>query len=253
MLLERAMTHSSYANEYNMRANETFEFLGDAILGFLIAENLYLKGPFENEGKLSRKRATIICESSLAQCAGELGIGGMLKLGSNMGGDSARRLNSILSDAMEAVFAAVYIDGGIDAVRGVVMRCLEQTIDSAGTLEKITDNKTRLQEHFYGLDKDVKIVYSIIEETGPAHQRHFISQVAVNGQIMGSGGGGTKKESEQNAAKEALNQIKPYKAPHKTPNKTSHKTQNKTPSKALYKTPNKTTNKTPSKTLNKTQ
>ena len=206
-LLEKAMTHSSYANENHLRSNETLEFLGDAILGFIIAEELYIKKADENEGRLSRRRASVIRESSLAQCARELGIGGMLKLGSNMAGEAARNLDSILSDAMESVFAAVYIDGGLEAARGVVTRCLASAIGDALIYEKIVDHKTRLQEHFYRLDKNVKIVYRIVAESGPAHERRFTSQVSVNGDALGAGEGRTKKESEQNAAKEALRHI----------------------------------------------
>jgi len=242
-LLARALTHSSYANEANQRKpetrrrdkasnpgntgdaysltasdgthssvangpvlhNETLEFLGDAILGFVIAENLYEKIPDENEGRLSQRRAAIICEQSLAACARELGLGGLLRLGNNMTGEQSRRLDSILSDAMEAVFAAVYLDGGFDAARGVIKRVLGNTIAGALAQNKISDHKSRLQEHYFAFDKDVKIIYTVTEESGPAHKRRYTSQVAVNGRVLGTGSGNTKKESEQQAAGMALN------------------------------------------------
>ena len=212
-LPERALTHSSYANEINARAhkirggvehNETLEFLGDSILGFIVTEALYLQKPDENEGKLSRIKAAIVCEASLARCALEMDIGALMKIGSNMPDAQSRRLKSILSDAMEAIFAAVYLDGGIDAAREVITRCLGKSIGEALTQDKSDDSKTRLQEHYFGLDKNVKIVYNVTAENGPAHMRFFTSQVTVNGRVMGAGGGRTKKESEQNAAKEAL-------------------------------------------------
>ena len=185
--------------------NETLEFLGDAILGFVIAENLYEKIPDENEGRLSQRRAAIICEQSLAACARELGLGGLLRLGNNMTGEQSRRLDSILSDAMEAVFAAVYLDGGFDAARGVIKRVLGNTIAGALAQNKISDHKSRLQEHYFAFDKDVKIIYTVTEESGPAHKRRYTSQVAVNGRVLGTGSGNTKKESEQQAAGMALN------------------------------------------------
>ena len=187
--------------------NEMLEFLGDSILGFIIAEALFLRKPDDGEGRLSQMRATIVRESSLALCANELGIGGYMRFGNNMPEGQSRRLDSILSDAMEAVFAAVYLDGGIAAARGVIIRCMETIIGEALTQEGSIDSKTRLQEYFFKIDKNVKIVYTVTAESGPAHKRRFTSQVAVNGRAMGSGEGGTKKESEQNAAKEALNNI----------------------------------------------
>ena len=226
-LLRRALTHSSYANEVNQRQrentaaettgvqgrdivphNELMEFLGDSILGFVIAEMLFLKNPNEKEGRLSQKRAAVICEASLAACARELDIGGFLLLGDNMGGgvgrNPARRWDAILADVMEAIFAAVYLDGGIAEARRVILRCLERAIDGPMVQERAGDFKSRLQEHYFATDKNVKIEYTVIEQSGPAHNRRYKSQVAINGRIMGRGGGSTKKESEQNAAKEAL-------------------------------------------------
>jgi len=187
--------------------NELLEFLGDAILGFVIAEELYARMPGEGEGRLSQKRASIICEASLASCAGGLGIDSLLLLGNNMIGEKNRRHSSVLSDAMEAIFAAVYLDGGFDAARGVILRCLGGTVRDALTHGIAADHKSRLQEHYFAFDKNVKIEYSVTSESGPAHMRRYASQVSVNGRVLGSGEGHTKKESEQNAAKEALGSI----------------------------------------------
>ena len=219
-LLERALTHSSYANEVNQRHkgkpkaaggvehNEMLEFLGDSILGFTIAEELYRARPDDNEGSLSRRRASVICEGALARCARDLGIGGLIRLGNNMQREYGQPPESVLSDAMEALFAAVYLDGGIDAARGVISRCMRKAIDDSLTPQKVIDHKSRLQEYLFGTDKNVRIVYSVAAENGPPHNRRYISQVAVNGAVRGSGEGATKKESEQNAAKEALHKLK---------------------------------------------
>ena len=217
--LQRALTHSSYANERNRPGdrqrlgggcphNENLEFLGDAILGFTVAEEMYIRLPDVTEGKLSQRRAAVICEPSLADCAGRLGLGDLLKLGNNMTGEAGRRQDSILSDAMEAVFAAVYLDGGFDAARGVIKRCLGEAISSALEQTVTFDYKSRLQEHFFASDKNVKIAYEVISETGPPHRRYYSSRVAVNGRVLGEGSGHTKKGSEQNAAKAAFENIR---------------------------------------------
>ncbi|MCL2060370.1 MAG: ribonuclease III [Oscillospiraceae bacterium] len=191
----------------NVAHNEKLEFLGDAILGFVVAEELYKKRPGDSEGNLSRKRAAVVCEPSLARCARGLGVDRLMKFGGNVKGEPGRKRDSMLSDAMEAVFAAVYLDGGIEAARAVIVRCLGASIGEALDITFALDHKTRLQEYFFARDKDVKIVYSVTEESGPAHKRRFTSQVSVNGSVLGVGAGGTKKESEQNAAKEALDSI----------------------------------------------
>jgi len=218
-LLARALTHSSYANEINLRGgggkkskaervldSEMFEFLGDAILGFIIAEELFIRKPGESEGALTLKRSAVICGRSLAKCARKIDLGGCLLLGQNMDDKRSRAQTSILSDAMEAVFAAVYIDGGLDAARGVILRCLAEPIAEAIAKDKIADYKTRLQEYYQANDNAL-IEYAVTSESGPAHKRSFTSQVTVNGRVMGSGTGDTKKESEQNAAREALQKI----------------------------------------------
>jgi ribonuclease-3 len=226
-LLMTALTHSSYANEANQRGgerisrltaahasrknavrhNETLEFLGDAILGFIVAEALYKEKPDEKEGKLSKRRAAVICEKSLAQCARELDIGPLLIFGNNITGDGGGKQDSILSDAMEAIFAAVYLDGGFEAARGVICRCLGSAIEDVIGRDDVADYKSRLQEHFFASDKNVKIAYTVTDESGPAHKRRYTSHVTVNGRTLGAGAGDTKKESEQNAARQALSRI----------------------------------------------
>jgi ribonuclease-3 len=223
-LLRRALTHSSYANERNLRHgggkpdidsrvqhNEMLEFLGDSILGFVVAEILFFEKPDDNEGGLTQRRADIICEQALAAGARAIGLGEHMLLGSNMEGGKNRDLNSILSDAMEAIFAAAYLDGGVTAARAVIARCMDRAIGEAASRKKITDYKSRLQEHFFATDKNVSITYTVTSEDGPPHRRSFISQVAVNGRVLGASSGSTKKESERNAAREAYAGINPQK------------------------------------------
>ena len=212
-LLERALTHSSYANEQNAKTgttselhNEMMEFLGDSVLGFTIAEYLYTLRPMESEGGLSRKRAAIVCERALATCARNLGLGDIIRLGKSADKVKDRDKPSILSDAMEAVFAAVYLDDGIDTAKKIILTCLADTIDSSVTDSLITDYKTCLQELLHN-EKVRNIEYMVTHEDGPDHDKTFTSQVSADGKVLGTGTGSSKKESEQNAAKEALNSM----------------------------------------------
>jgi ribonuclease-3 len=212
-LLDIAMTHSSFANEQNLRLgasriehNETLEFLGDAVLGFTIAEHLYSESPSENEGGLSRKRAAIVCERSLADCARALELGALIKLGKSTDKVKDRDKPSILSDAMEAMFAAVYLDGGFDMARRVILKTMDSVISSSLSDGQITDHKTCLQERLHN-DKITAIEYAVIKEMGPDHNKRFVSRVTANGKMLGTGSGSTKKESEQKAAKAALDAL----------------------------------------------
>ena len=219
-LLKRALTHSSYANEINQRVgkkqkptgavvhNELLEFLGDAVLGFVITEELFREQPEGDEGRLTLKRSAIICERSLTRCAREIGVGDYLFLGCTMDDGQSRELSSILSDAMEALFAAVYIDGGIGAARRVIKECLGEAIREDMSRDSMIDHKTRLQEYYQSNDAGAHVAYAVIEESGPPHKRSFTSNVTVNGRVIGTGAGGTKKESEQMAAEKALKYIK---------------------------------------------
>ena len=209
-LLETALTHSSFANENNTKKqgqslihNETLEFLGDAVLGFVIAEYLYINIPSAGEGDLSKKRAAIVCEKSLAQCAREIGLGQAMKIGKSIDADKGWDKPSILSDAMEAVFAAVYLDAGLGIAGEVILRCLSEIIKTAIEDNPVIDYKTYLQELLHNR-KIIDIEYIVIKESGPDHNKVFTSQVKIKGKASGTGSGSTKKESEQNAAKQAI-------------------------------------------------
>ena len=209
-LLEDALTHSSYANDYNTKGspanilhNETLEFLGDAILDFVIAEYLYKSSLFNDEGDFSKRRAAIVCEKSLAECARKLNLGKTIRLGRSVDVGKERNNPSILSDTLEALFAAVYLDSGLDSVRKVILECLSDIIVQSLAEKSVRDYKTFLQEMLHN-KKINAIEYIVIKESGPDHNKVFTSQVIIEGKAMGSGMGSTKKESEQNAAMQAV-------------------------------------------------
>ena len=211
--LERALIHSSYANEHNMRTsgkrishNEMMEFLGDSVLGFVITEYLYSNLSNETEGSLTRKRAAIVCERSLALSAKKLELGKMLKLGRSVDRSKDRDKPSILSDAMEAIFAAVYLDGGLHQAKKVILLCMREMIEQSIVNAMATDYKTSLQEQLHN-DRITGIEYRVVGESGPDHDKVFVSQVLADSRILGTGSGSSKKESEQQAAKQALETI----------------------------------------------
>ena len=202
-LLENALTHSSYANENknpNVKCNERLEFLGDAVLGLVSAEYLYNAGDSLHEGMMTKLRAAMVCEQSLAEAATQLGLGAYLKLGKGEAHNGGAKRPSILADAMEAIIAAVYIDGGFEAARALIKRLILKPINE-NDLQK--DFKTELQEHVQKKSGQT-LEYRLAEERGPEHDKHFKVIVALNGTDIGEGEGRSKKEAEQNAAKAAL-------------------------------------------------
>ena len=205
-LLETALTHRSYTNgarDKGDRNNERLEFLGDAWLDALIGEELYRRFPDTPEGKLTKTRADLVCERSLAEMARKLEIGPALFLSPGEERTGGREKNSILADAVEAVIAAVYLDGGYRAVRRTVQSLFGDAVAKGISGAAGTDYKTMLQEM---LQKNgpADIVYEEESESGPAHDRTFVIAVFHNGRKLGTGEGHTKKEAEQNAARQAL-------------------------------------------------
>jgi len=204
-----AFTHSSYANESKskeIRSNERLEFLGDAVLNLVISEYIYNSCPEMTEGEMTKSRAVIVCESSLAKCANNINIGKFLLLGKGEELTGGRTRISILSDSFEAVIGAIFIDGGIKPAKNFILKQMQQIIHGSvhGTL--FMDYKTELQE-LVQKNGEKKIVYEKIEESGPDHNKVFVLQVKVDGNVLGVGTGKTKKEAEQNAAKIALEKI----------------------------------------------
>ena len=205
-LLREALTHSSYANEHRekgARAYERLEFLGDSVLGFICAELLFERYQALPEGELTRLRAAIVCESSLFQYAQELRLGDRLLLGKGEKSGGGNRRPSVLADAVEAVLAALYIDGGMDVARAFITpfiaRKAEETVRQGATV----DYKTTLQE-IVQKNHEETLSYRLKSESGPDHDKHFIIEVLINTNPIAEGEGKSKKLAEQAAARAAL-------------------------------------------------
>ena len=205
-LLENALTHSSCANESKgrLQSNERLEFLGDSILGMVVAEHLYRNHPDLTEGDLTRTRAALVCEESLVEVAKELSLGEYLHLGKGEEAGGGRRRPSIQADAVEAVLAAVYLDGGIGSARKIIQRyILCREIEG---LTRPRDYKTALQELVQRESGQV-LKYRLTGSEGPDHDKRFFVEVDLNGTPIGSGKGHSKKEAEQMAAKSAIQHL----------------------------------------------
>ena len=209
-LLQNALTHSSYANERwrdSLASNERLEFLGDSILGMITAEHLYCTFPNRPEGELSRIRADLVCETNLAKVAGQLHLGSYLLLGHGEEQGGGRTRESILADAVEAVIAALYLDGGMETARGFIERHILSGLDTESPSLLMGDYKTELQE-LIQRKSGQSLSYVLLGESGPDHDKLFTSEVCLNGRPIGSGTGRTKKEAEQAAAHAALEALK---------------------------------------------
>jgi len=207
-LLRQAVTHSSFVHEQGLGAdesNERLEFLGDAVLELCISDFLYHKYSNLTEGQLTQRRANLVCESTLAGVARTLKLGDYLLLGQGEAREKGREKDSILSDALESVFGAIFLDGGIDAIRNIIFGIFAPLAEKAKKQKK--DSKSTLQELLQKNSRETA-VYEIISESGPSHQRLFTSNVSHMGKMLGKGQGRSKKEAEQNAAKVALAKIK---------------------------------------------
>ena len=205
-LLSEALSHSSYANEHraaHLNSNERLEFLGDSVLGFVTAEFLFVQHPDLPEGDLTRIRAALVCEQSLYEVARKLELGKFLKLGRGEEAGGGRERMSILADATEALFAAVYLDGGIVAASQLIHRVLLDVEREEAVEERRKDFKTALQE-LVQRQAGRELAYRMVGEQGPDHAKVFLAEVLLNGQRAGTGSGRSKKEAEQAAAKAAL-------------------------------------------------
>ena len=207
MLLEKALTHSSYCREHGVESrdsNERLEFLGDACFDAVISEELYQRLEKVDEGKLTKTRALIVCEKSLASVALRLGVGNYLNLGKGEEHSGGRKRESILADALEAIVAAIYLDGGFEAMRQCVAREFASAIDDALAGKLFADYKTQVQEVLQKRGKNTKIRYVTDREEGPDHDKTFYVHLVCDAETMGRGSGKTKKEAEQNAARATL-------------------------------------------------
>ncbi len=203
-LLENALTHSSYANEHRALGidnNERLEFLGDSVLGMVVADYLFRNFPDLPEGDLTRLRAALVCEGNLYVVASKLDLGSYLKLGKGEELGGGRNRPSILADAVESVLAAVYLDGGISCARRLIQHFILDHIDRVHEVSK--DNKTALQEIVQRKSGQV-LTYELVDEQGPNHAKVFRMEVQLNGKGIGIGEGHSKKEAEQAAAAAAI-------------------------------------------------
>ena len=202
--LHTALTHSSYANEHKkskMECNERLEFLGDSLLGMITAEYLFRNEPGMPEGKMTRMRAELVCERSLVTVADELELGNYLKLGHGEESGGGRSRPSIKADAVEAVLAAVFLDSGIEPVKKIINKFILSKIEKGIPVNR--DYKTELQEYLQR-DGAQDIAYRLTGESGPDHNKTFMVDVCLNGNVIGSGQGRSKKNAEQDAARAAL-------------------------------------------------
>ena len=204
-LLKKALTHTSYAYENKLESNEKLEFLGDSILEFISSNYIYHTYPKLKEGEMTKVRATVVCGENLCKVAKANGFSEFLYLGKSDILTGGKNRAAILEDSVEAVIAAIYLDGGIEPAKTFIINNLKDEIETATKHVGVKDYKTvlqeRLQEH-----GDVKIEYEIIKETGPDHDKSFVAQVKLNGKILAKGEGKSKKQAQMQAAKKALEQ-----------------------------------------------
>ncbi|GAB6109261.1 ribonuclease III [Fusibacter bizertensis] len=207
--LIRALTHSSYSNENKkekLKNNERLEFLGDSVLGLTISEFLFSHYAQLEEGQLTKIRAKIVCEASLGEASRNLRLGEFMLFGRGEELTGGRERTSILSDAFEALIAAIFLDGGMECARKFVLNQLMVIIEDAVQGKLFVDYKTRLQEVIQ-VQKGNRIKYDIVKEEGPDHAKIFFTEVKLNDLTIGIGSGHSKKESEQEAAKEGLKRL----------------------------------------------
>ncbi len=199
-----ALTHSSYSNENkDYKFNERLEFLGDSVLSIVISDYLFKKEKNLPEGELTKLRANIVCEESLSEVAAQINLGEFLLLGKGEEATGGRERISILADALEAVIAAIYLDGGLEEAKRFIFEYMEQIIENSIKGKIFRDYKTYLQEILQSKGEQ-NIWYKLIEEKGPDHNKRFVMEVGVNDEVLGVGEGKSKKDAEQVAAKSAL-------------------------------------------------
>jgi ribonuclease-3 len=203
-LLHEALSHSSYANEKKKQrhSNERLEFLGDSVLSIVVSQYLFEHYPELPEGELTRIRAALVCEKSLYRFAGRIHLGDYLLLGKGEAHTGGRQRPSILADAFEAVIAAIYLDGGLEAARTHILRFIPANIPANRSM-LFGDYKTALQEVIQK-NPEEKVEYLLIDESGPDHSKTFTVEVCLNSNVIGKGTGKSKKDAEQMAAREAL-------------------------------------------------
>ncbi len=203
-LLTEALTHSSYAHEQhkNMKYNERLEFLGDAVLSIVVSDYIYTHCPDLPEGELTKLRASLVCEKSLFDFAKQINLGSYLRLSNGERRNGGANRPSIVSDAFEALIAAIYLDGGMEPAKKHILRFVIPEIESHKN-NSFKDYKTALQE-IVQKNPGEHLEYKLVGSSGPDHNKRFKVEVCLNSNVIGRGGGRSKKEAEQQAAREAL-------------------------------------------------
>ena len=206
-LLTEAMTHSSYAHEQhkNMKYNERLEFLGDAVLSIVVSDYIYKHCPNLPEGELTKLRASLVCEKSLFDFAKQIDLGSYLRLSNGERRNGGAKRPSIVSDAFEALIAAIYLDGGMKPAEKHILRFVVPEIEQHKN-RSFKDYKTKLQEYVQ-TDKRKSVKYELVSESGPANNPTFVMNAVVDDLIMGTGSGSSKKQAEQNAARNAFEKL----------------------------------------------
>ena len=206
-LLKKALTHTSYAYENKLESNEKLEFLGDSILEYISSKYIYNNYRNLKEGEMTKVRAEVVCEDSLYKVAKRHNFSDFILIGKSEANCGGNFKPAILADSIEATIAAIYFDGGLDAAEKFIIDNLKEAIENSSKNVGMKDFKTvlqeRLQEH-----GDVYIKYTVIKETGPDHDKVFTVKVELNGKILATGEGRTKKHAEMDAARRALENIK---------------------------------------------
>ncbi len=205
-LLQNALTHSSYANEHGCADNERLEFLGDSVLSVIVSDRLYNLYKNTNEGILSKMRARLVCEQSLELIARKISLGELIFLGKGEERTGGRTRASVISDAFEALIAAIYLDSGIESAREWVLKLMGDEITKVGDDKYFGDFKTQLQEILQSKGKP-RAEYIVISETGKEHMKEFSVSAMLLGEEIGRGTGSSKKEAEQKAAKAAVSRF----------------------------------------------
>ncbi len=208
-LLEQAVVHDSYLNEnpnFPLASNERPEFLGDAVLGLIIAQKLYLDFPRLSEGEMTKLRAALVCQGTLARIARAIKLGDYLYLGKGEEATGGRKKPANLARALEAVIAAIYLDQGPATTENIVLKLFGKALQKAVSQGVTVDHKSQLQEYFQAKLKKIP-VYRVVATTGPAHERNFTVEVRIGDTLLGRGAGKSKKAADTEAARSALERL----------------------------------------------
>lgn len=208
LLLKKALTHISYANDNGVESNQRLEFLGDSVLSLSVADYIYEQYYKYDEGRLTEIRAAAVCEKSLANASRKMNLGDSILFGKSESVCGGKEKDSILADTFEAILGAIYLDSDFETCKRWVINNLKETIDNASE-QDFTNYKSKIQTYFQKRDKNTEVVtYNLIERCGPDHQPSFKVEAVYRGKVIGYGTGRSRKEAEQFAAKQALEKYK---------------------------------------------